>query len=71
MYKAALSQVERTVTMHTVFCPMCQSKCFDWLVVHMHLNTFCVLCTVKANEQKRITKKLAEFYNQFALLTMI
>ena len=42
--------------------------------VHMHLNTFSVLCRVKANEQKRkeqksTTTKLAEFHGQFVLLT--
>ena len=40
----------------------------------MHLNTFCVLCTVKANEQKKertktYNKETGEFHNQFVLLT--
>ena len=36
----------------TLFCFTCESKCFYWLVVHMHLNNFRVLCTVKANERQ-------------------
>ena len=60
----------------TLFCPICSSKCFYWFVVHIHLKTFCVCAlsrpTNKGNrEQKPITKKLAEFHNQFALLTMV
>ena len=40
----------------------------------MHLNTFCVLCTVKANKQKKertktYNKETGEFHNQFVLLT--
>ena len=59
-----------------LFHSMCFSKCSDWLVVHLHFNTLCVLCTVKANEQRKreqkpITKKPAEFHNQFVLLTMV
>ena len=55
-----------------MFCPMYYSKYFDWLVVHFHLSTFGVLGTVKANrKQKPITKKLAGFHNQFALLTTV
>ena len=44
--------------------------------LHLHFNTFCVLCTVKANEQNRqrtktYNKKTGEFGNQFVLLIVL
>ena len=41
----------------------------------MHINTFCVLCGVKANKQKKertktYNKETVKFPNQFALSTM-
>lgn len=76
VYKTVLFYVERTVTVHIVFCFTCEPKCFYWLAVHMHYKTFCVLCTVKANEQriqrtKTYNKELAEFHNQFPPTTMV
>ena len=51
LYKAALSLVERTVSLHIVLFNVLAPN-FYWLVVHMHFSTLCVLCTVKANEQE-------------------
>ena len=57
--------VEQTVTMHTVlFSVLAQMLLL--VSCHMHINTFCVLCRVKANnnrkgEQKHTTKKLVRF----------
>ena len=34
-----------------------EPKCFYWLLVHLHFNTFGVLCTVTANEQKKYRTK--------------
>ena len=58
MDKDALYYVEEIVT---TFC--------YWLVVCVHFNTFCVLRTVKANEQKKYRTKIyyketGEFHNQ-------
>ena len=53
--KAALFYVEQTVIAY--ICFTCDPKCFYWLVVHLHFNTFCVLCRVKANEQTKIENK--------------
>ena len=53
IYKADLFYAEQTATVHII---LCEPKCFYWLVVHMHSKLFCVLCTVKANEQKREIK---------------
>ena len=57
-------------------CFTFEPKCFYWLVVHMHFNTICVCAeSIQTNkgdgEQEPITKKLAEFHNQFVLLTVV
>ena len=38
----------------------CEPKCFDWLVVHMHLNSFCVLCRVRVNKQEIENKNIQQ-----------
>ena len=55
---------------------LCQPKCFYWLLVRMHFNSFCVSCRVKANEQRKwktktYNKETGELYNQSILLTML
>ena len=57
------------------FCFTSEPNVFYWLVVHLHFNTFCALCTVKANEQKgqrtkTYNKEAGKFINNFALSTM-
>ena len=57
VYKAALffNMLNKlTVTLHIVlFYVLAQTFLLVKVVVHIHLNVFCVLCRVKANEQKR------------------
>ena len=53
----------------TLFCFTFEIKCFYWLVVRIHFNIFCVLRTVKANEQKiwrtkTYNKETGEFDNE-------
>ena len=56
VYKAALFYEERTVTVHNVLFLKRVSPgnvLTGLIVVHMHFDTFCALCTVKANERKK------------------
>ena len=76
VYNAALSWVERTVTVHIVLSNVLVQM--FWLVSCSYAfeNLLCFVHgqrpTNKGNrEQKPITKKLAEFHNQFVLLTMV
>ena len=60
----------------TLFCFTCESKSFYWLIVHLHFSTFCVLCGVKDNRQKKYRTKTyneetVKFPNQFALSTQL
>ena len=50
--KAALFYVEQTVTVHIVLCCV-RARMFLLVCCLFAFNTFCVLCTVKTNEQKR------------------
>ena len=61
--KACLFYVELTVTVHIVlfYWRVNPIVSMHWLVVLLHFNTFCVLCTVKANEQK---KQRTKTYNK-------
>ena len=59
----------------TLFCSTCEPECFYWfIVVHMHFNNFCVLCSVNAKKKdvrtKTYNKKAGEFRNQFVLVNV-
>ena len=54
---------------YRLVCFTFEPKCFYWLIVHLHFDTFCVLCTVKANGQKKrrtktYYKETGEFHYQ-------
>ena len=74
VYKAALFYVEQTVTLHIVlFSVWAQLFLQYWIVVHMDLNTLCVLCRVRASEQKRsrtktCNKETGRFHKLLTLL---
>ena len=74
VYKAALFYVEQTVTLHIVlFSVWAQLFLQYWIVVHMDLNTLCVLCRVRASEQKKsrtktCNKETGRFHKQLTLL---
>ena len=63
------------MTLHTVLFNVL-ANCFCWLiVVHIHLNTFCVLCAQSKPNKKRdtikpTTKKLAVFHKQFEIVPL-
>ena len=68
-YNVFLFHVVCTVTVR-IFCSWCDASLVYWLFAHLHLKTFCYLCTVNAifqlvkREQKHKTKKVIKFPNQ-------
>ena len=68
--KVASLYVEQAVTVERIIKFVSPNVSVYWLVDQLHFNTFCLLSTVKTNQNKRngwqkyLTKKLASFVRQ-------